>query len=353
MGGVAVEVDRVDEQSWNDLSAGFADYNLYQSWPYEATRSGDDRLSHLVMRADGRAIAAAQVRLIPVPYVKRTIAYARWGPLWRLPNQDADWQLFQQAVQALRTEYVERRGFILRILPRITGEANTAARAILEQEGYVFRHAEGGSTILIDLRPSLDDLHRGLHHKWRYHLNKARKTNLDLTEGEDERLFVDFERIYDEMLTRKQFTSFTNVRQLKDIQQRLPAVQRMRVFLLSEAGEVRAGGIVSDLGETALYLFGATSNRGTRGYASYLVHWNMLAWAKARGCQSYDANGVDAVRNPGGYQFKSQMAHSHGQEVSFVGQFDAYPNRAIRALISVSDPLRVALRHQLARFSRR
>jgi hypothetical protein len=341
----SVEVDQIDEQSWDDLAAGFADYNLYQTWPYEAVKSGDGSLSHLVLRENSRVVAAVQVRCIPIPYSGSAVAYARWGPLWRRRDHESDLQIFRQAVRALRAEYVDRRGFILRILPRVAGEANGAVRTILEQEGYTLRPSAGGSTILLDMRPSLDELYRGLHHKWRYHLNKARKQDLEVVDGDEERFFVDFERIYDEMLDRKRFTSFTDVTQLKDVQRRLPPAHKMRVFLLSVAGEVCAGGVCSDLGDTALYLFGATSNRGTKTYGSYLVHWRMLTWAKERGCRTYDINGVDPVRNAGGYQFKSQLAHTHGHQASFVGQFDAYPNLAFKALVSAGDPLRLTLRN--------
>src|SRR6185503_16106749 len=100
---------------------------------------------------------------------------------------------------------------------------------------------------------------------------------LEIVEGEDPQLFGDFERIYDEMLERKKFRNFVDIRRLKDIQQKLPAGMKMRVFLCKIAGEVCAGGVCSALGDTAIYLFGATSNRGIKTYGSYLVHWAMLA----------------------------------------------------------------------------
>ena len=352
--GPSVEVDRVDEQAWNDLSGNFADASVYQSWPYGAAKVGEGNLSHLLLRQNSRVVAAVQLRVTRIPYSRSGVAYARWGPLWRLRDDESDLRVFQHAVRALRAEYVERRGLILRILPRISGEGNAAVRAILEEEGYTFRPSAGGSTILVDIRPSLDELYRGLHHKWRYHLNKARKQKLDLMEGEDERLFVDFERIYDEMVNRKRLSTLVDVRELKRVQRRLPPGHKMRVFLLGVDGELCAGGVCSDLGDTALYLFGATSDRGLTTYGSYLVHWSMLAWAKARGCHAYDLNGVDPIRNAGGYQFKSQLAQATGRHVSFVGQFDAYPNLAAKALVAAGDPLRLKLRkgrQMLARLS--
>jgi len=351
----SIEVDRIDELSWSDLSSKFADANIYQTWPYETVKSGEANLSHLILKHDSRIVAAVQARVVRMPYLRSGVAYVLWGPLSRPRDHDMHLQVFQQTVRALRTEYVDRRGFCVRIVPRISDDANGPVRAILEEEGYASRPmATSRATILVDLRPGLDDLYRGLHHKWRYHLNKARKQNLELIEGEDEQLFLDFERIHDEMVDRKRFMNVIDIRQLKKIQRRLPLAHKMRVFLLRADGEACAGGICSDLGDTAIYLFGATSNRGIKTYGSYLVHWSMLAWAKARGCSSYDLNGIDPVGNPGVYQFKSQLAGAHGREVSFVGQYDAYPNMAMKALVAAGDSLRRELRKSrraLARFS--
>jgi lipid II:glycine glycyltransferase (peptidoglycan interpeptide bridge formation enzyme) len=152
---------------------------------------------------------------------------------------------------------------------------------------------------------------------------------------------------------RKKFFNSVDVSQLKAIQRRLPIGQKMRVFLCHAGEELCAGGVCSGLGHTALYLFGATSNRGLSSYASYLVHWNMLAWAKGRGCTSYDLNGVDQVRNAGGYQFKSQLAGGHGRQVTFIGQYDAYSSVAMKALIASGDSVRrqtAMVRRTLARF---
>jgi lipid II:glycine glycyltransferase (peptidoglycan interpeptide bridge formation enzyme) len=155
------------------------------------------------------------------------------------------------------------------------------------------------------------------------------------------------------MVVRKRFFNSIDISQLKAIQRRLPAGQKMRVFLCHAGEELFAGGICSAIGDTALYLFGATSNRGLTGYASYLVHWNMLAWAKGRDCSSYDLNGVDPVRNAGGYQFKSQLAGRYGRQVAFVGQYDVYSSLPMKALIMSGDSVRRRLtftRRMLARF---
>jgi len=109
---------------------------------------------------------------------------------------------------------------------------------------------------------------------------------------------------------------------------------------------VCAGGICSALGDTGIYLFGATSNRGIKCYASYLTHWRMLEWVKGRGCRRYDLNGINPEKNPGGYQFKSQLVGAHGREESLLGQFDAFPNAAMKWMLALGDRVRDTLKRR-------
>jgi lipid II:glycine glycyltransferase (peptidoglycan interpeptide bridge formation enzyme) len=66
----------------------------------------------------------------------------------------------------------------------------------------------------------------------------------------------------------------------------------------------------------------------------------MLEWVKQKGCRWYDLNGINPIKNPGGYQFKTQFAGANGREVSFLGQFDCYPNVGTRLLVSCGEGLR-------------
>jgi len=338
------EVDTVSETDWSGVIVGFGDANLYQTWPYGIVRSGRDNLSHLLLRKGPAVVAVAQARIAKIPHLPSGVAYVHWGPLWKQRNVPADMEIFRQVVRALRTEYVGRRKLVVRIVPNLYESENAAYQRIFDEEGYTVQsRAPRRRTILMDLEPSLDELHKGLHQKWRYHLNKARKKNLEIVEGEEDHLFEAFRRIFGEMVDRKQLANFTGPDDCRKAQATLPPHEKVRVFLCKVEGEVCAGGICSALGDTAIYLFGATSNRGIKTYASYLTHWRMLEWVKTRGCRWYDLNGINPEKNPGGYQFKSQFAGAHGREVQLLGQFDAYPNVAMKWLVPVGELFRAKL----------
>ena len=307
-----VEVDTIEsDRCWSEILAEFADTSIYQTWPYGLARSGRTRVSHLVVRRDPDVVAVAQARLAFVPGLNLGIAYVFWGPLWRRRDEQFDLEIFRHAIRALRVEYVVRRKMVVRINSNLPDDNNGPFRRILEEEGYVKRpQAKRRRTILMDIRPPLEDLYQGLHQKWRYNLKKASKGNLEIVEGEDDALFEAFERIHTEMKGRKKLVALTDPTLYRQVQKALMPDAKLKVTLCKANGEVCSGGICSALGDTGIYLFGATSNHGIKTYASYLVHWKMLEWVKGQGCQSYDLNGINPVSNPGGYQFKSQLGGS-------------------------------------------
>src|SRR5271154_3110952 len=200
------EVDTVNEARWSETIAEFADANLYQTLPYGIVRSGRANVSHLLLKRGTEILAAVQTRIAKIPCLPLGAAYVFWGPLWKR-NGSADVAIFRQAVRALRDEYVIRRKLVLRIVPNLSGPDSPVFRKILEEEGYTFQeHAPRRSTILMNLEPALDELQRGLHQKWRYHLNKSRKQNLEMVEGEENHLFEAFGSIFEQMVDRKHLT---------------------------------------------------------------------------------------------------------------------------------------------------
>lgn len=343
---LAIEVDKTSSHEWSEICRGFRDTNIFQSWSYGAVRSGGaDKVSHLVMKRGSNVLAACQVRIVKFPLLPSGLAFVRWGPLWNHHDTESNQDHFREAVRALRNEYVVRRKLILRIVPHLFEHEGDVFQKILAEEGFhLQREAKQDRTLLIDLSPTLDELHRGLHQKWRYNLNKSRKQNLELIQGTDVALFDDFRRIYDEMVDRKQLLSGSELAHFTAVQKDLPEKDKMRVFLCRFEGQVCAGSICSALGENGIYLLGATSNRGIKTFGSYLVHWTMLEWVKQQGCRWYDLNGINPVINPGGYQFKVQLGGATGRDVRFLGQFDAYPHAAAKLLVKGGELLRGKVR---------
>ena len=346
--GYASEVDSVDEQEWCQILDQFDDANIYQTWSYDEVRFGRKNISHLLLKRGDQVVAAAQSRIVKLPFVDAGIAYIRWGPLWRRQNSEADAETFRQAIRALRNEYACRRGLVLRLYPAIFRDDSPRIEEFLSEEGFSISKQSPDRTLLLDLSRTLEDLRKGLSPHWQRELRVAEKNKLEIIEGSGDKLFEAFVKIYKEMVSRKAFVEPNDINEFRLIQDRLPEKLKMKVMLCKSAGEITSGAICSTVGKTALYLFGATSNSGMKSRGSYFLHWKFIEWLKNNGFTTYDLNGINPTANPGTYKFKSDLCGSNGRDVRFLGRFDSCSSVLSYSCVAFGDALRAKTRGRKA-----
>lgn len=348
-GDVEIEVDGLDEPGWNALLPRFADANLYQTWAYEAVRSGDRQVSHLVVRRGGQPVAAAQVRVMRIPLLGRGIAYVRWGPMWQPRDGARDPALFALAVQALREEYVVKRRMTLRLLPHVFDNEAECFVPLLTAQGFAAAPTvRPQRTLLLPLDHSDAQLRAGMNPKWRNGLNQALRNGLEVRSGTGDEMFDAFLPLYAQMRCRKGFAASSDVRDFQAMQPRLPQAQRVRVWLALQRGEPVAGLVGSGLGDMGVYLFGATGDAGMASKASYLLQWEFVRWLRAQGARVYNLHGIDPVANPGTFHFKSGLSGRLGRDLRYLGGYDLAAGRTEEWLWKLATEARARL-HGLRR----
>ena len=345
--GYAVDVDTVDKAGWHDVLDRFSDANIYQTWSYEAMRRGERGTSRLLLRRDGEAVAAAQLKIVKLPFVKIGVAYVRWGPMWRLRGREADPRVLSAVLDAIRLEYAVRRGLTVRMLPYFLSDEQDAFHPLLDAARFDRLSAETPQrTLVMSLEPSLPELRARFDQKWRNCLNRAEKNELVLEEGSSDDLFERFVAIHAQMHARKGFVAGSDVNEFRRIQRDLPDRHKMRVFLASTRDQVAAGAVCSQIGEHGVYLHGATSDAGMPTNASYLVQWRALAWLKDNGAASYNLHGINPVTNPGTYRFKAGLCGRSGRDVHYLGTYECSGPAGSHALVGLAESLRRAWRHR-------
>jgi len=309
-------VDQTTEAEWNRLLPQFADASLYQTWAYGAVSWGEKNLSHLLLKQDDQVVGMAQFRIVRVPLISSGIAYLRWGPLCRRRDGTAAPQtLLPALLKAIADEYARRRRLLVRILPNVFRDdpAAPAFEAACDEFGFQPGTAVTPyRTIRVDLTPAPELIRKRLDQKWRNQLNAAERNGLTIREGTGDDLFAEFTAIYRELLARKEFETSVSIDEFARIQRAFPEPLKMRVLLCAKDGKVMAGLVGAALGDTGLYLLGATSTEGMKAKGSYLLQWRMMQWLCESGCRWYDLGGINPQRNPGVYHFKSGLG---GQEV--------------------------------------
>ena len=324
--GFICSVDAADENEWNDIIQMFRDATLNQTWAFCRARS--KKLSHVIVKRNGKIVAGAMLRLIILPIFAAGIAYLGSGPMWKLRDEPDDIDVLHRIIRALRLEYVVHRGLFLRISPNMfTNLANQDEnRGIFEDEGF-HCHQQEDCTLFLNLELSLDDLRRGLHQKWRNLLNRAEKNGFTVRVGTDEGSLKTFKGIYEEMLSRKQYKTDVNINEYEVIQSALPEPLKPTIIICELAGLPMAGGLFSTTGDTGVYLLGATSNEGMKNAASYLIQWEAIKLLKERGFRAYDLGGCNIERVPETYHFKAGVCGRNPQLFTRIGIMEACGNQ--------------------------
>ena len=292
--GYQVEVDRAGPADWAAMLDLFQDANFYQTWSYGAVRWKRDNLSHLVVKKDDEVLGMAQLRIVQPMRLRFGVAYLRWGPLWSRRRGELNPEVTAYVAQALEEEYVRKRGLLLRVLPNAFAGSE---RAVLFQSAFFrFRsesppHGNTYRTFIVDLAPPLEELRRKLDKKWRNALSRSEKNGLEVVEGNGIEEYRIFSQMYLEMLKRKGFETTVSIEEFGRIYEDLPKNHRMQTLICLQAGVPVAGIVSSAMGDSAIYLLGATSDRGLTANGGYLLQWTWIRRLKERGFRWYDLGG--------------------------------------------------------------
>jgi lipid II:glycine glycyltransferase (peptidoglycan interpeptide bridge formation enzyme) len=302
-----VEVDRTTPAEWSAMLDLFDDANLYQTWSYGAVRWGRKNLSHLVLKRNGEVFGMAQLRIVRPTRFNFGMAYLRWGPLFHRPGRELDADAALSIAHALEEEYVRKRGLLLQIIPNAFVDS---PRAALFQSGFSKFTQEPRTaanvyrTFVLDLAPPIEELRAHLDKKWRNQLTRSEKNGLKVVEGNGTDEYRRFCGMYEQMQQRKGFESTVDIEEFARIQEDLPETHRMRI-LICELDRIPVAGLVaSAMGDSAIYLLGATSDNGLNAKGAYLLQWTLIRWLKESGIKWYDLGGIDPESNPGVYSFK-------------------------------------------------
>lgn len=340
-----LEVDGFDAARWQAIVEQFADANIYQTWAYGAERSGVQAMSHAVLRRRGEVVAAAQLRIAKLPLLPVGVAYARWAPMWRRRGRADNPDLLRFMLRGLREEYSRRRGLAVRLLPLAFAARQEELAPILESEGYeLLRDEPVQRTLLLPLDEPLDALRRNLEQKWRNCLNRAERNELTLRSGSDGALFDEFVGLYRQMHQRKGFHETSDVNEFRRIQDALTDTERLRVGIVYANHQPVAGIVCSAMGDTGIYLYGATGDVGMGTNASYLLQWDALTWLKSRGCRWYNLHGINPQTNPGTYRFKVGLAGKTGIDDHYLGTYQVSAGPLSRTALQGANWARAMIR---------
>lgn len=310
---------------WNQIVKSLPDPHLLQTgeWAELKSRYGWKPLPfvwyqkkgiyHLardeeVFEVGGEPAAAALVMKRSLP-LGLSVFYVPKGPLL------SDWadRVLRQRVLADLVELAgQEQGILLKIDPEvprgrgIPGEEGAAENPVgkdliseLKDGGWKFSpdQVQYRNTVLVDLKPSEEDLLMNMKSKTRYNIRLAGRKGVEIRSGDQgdmDRLYSMYAKtsvrggftIRDEAYYRDLWNLFLPAE--KD-----PGKDPVAEPLIAEVdGEPVAGAVMFRFGGRAYYLQGMSRTAHREKMPTYLIQWEGMRWAKQAGCELYDMWGA-------------------------------------------------------------
>lgn len=236
----------------------------------------------VALRHEGQIRAGAQLLYRPLPARLGTMAYLPFGGFVDDPRFWPDlWQAVQQQAARKRAAFLkwepgfdlpfyeaDLQGWGFQPSPQTIQPPRTILLDLADDESMLARMNQGTR------RKIRQSLKNGLHYSEASAADVARFTAL-MQETGARNEFGTHEASYYEMAYRLFVPSGDAA-----------------LILAQDEEEVLAGVMVFALGDTAWYLYGASSSHKRDKMASYGAQWQAIRWARDRGCHTYDLWGI-------------------------------------------------------------
>lgn len=145
-------------------------------------------------------------------------------------------------------------------------------------------------TLVLDLRPSDQDLLAAMKPKTRYNIGLAERRGVTVRQGGPEDLDTWY-RLYAATAARNRLTPH-GPRFFDSLLDHSHGREGVRLLLAERHGRALAAMFLSYSADRASYLYGASSGEDRQYMAPYALQWQALRLAKSLGCSSYDFFGL-------------------------------------------------------------
>jgi lipid II:glycine glycyltransferase (peptidoglycan interpeptide bridge formation enzyme) len=316
-----VIIDDFDRTEWEKNAKNFADYSIYQTWPYQEMRAktAGQKLSRVIVKNEGNEVVTmCHIRISSASGLGPKIGYVQQGPLVR--TMDGGIVCSVEALKALCNAYLGKKISVFRITPNICDDqTGQQVSQMLKSGGFKFVESISTyRTLMLSLEGTEEEIRKSLDRNFRRNLKKSEKAGMEIREDRDVRFCEILRELYHGSVERKGFKGLNPDEFIKP-QSMLSSEEKMNFIVAYYENEPVSVHLASHLGDTGVALLVASNRKGLECGSSYLIWWRACIAAKNAGMKRFDLGGIDPDNNPGSYQFKSQISR---QEYRCIGAFD-------------------------------
>jgi peptidoglycan pentaglycine glycine transferase (the first glycine) len=264
----------VDSQDWKKFITSRPQAHLLQMAEWGELK--DDFGWEAVRIVAGESGVQVLFRNLPLGF---SLAYIPKGPLGE------EWESLWPEVD---TVCRSRRAVFLKVEPD-AWEGNDAGERLRASGFRPSPHAiQPRQTLVLDIHGEEDDILAQMKQKTRYNIRLAEKKGVVVTPSAD---IEGFSRMMDATGERDAFGVHTLAYYQRTYELFHPA-GACELLVASFEDESLAALMVFVQGERAWYFYGASTDLHRNRMPTYLLQWEAIRWAKAKGCRQYDLWGI-------------------------------------------------------------
>ena len=279
-----------EDAVWDDFVANHPHGSILQTTNWARLKNRFGWSSERVwLKREGSLVAGAQILYRSAALGIFKIGYIPHGPLLDWGNDEQISVLFGQIDESA---YKNGAG-IAKMEPLLWQNEVTAERweDICHKNSLIMTEdtIQPPRTVIVDLRPSEDEILAAMKQKTRYNIRLSARKDVIVREGtgSDLNTFADLMQI-----TGQRDSFGTHSPEYYASMYSLFAPDNAVLLIAEYEGKPLAAAMITALGETAVYLYGASSNEERNRMPAYAVQWAAMRWARERGCTRYDLWGV-------------------------------------------------------------
>ncbi len=345
-------VQVTDRSQWDAALASLPKAHVLQTWDWGDFKSRWGwHPSRLLFEEEGQPLAAAQILRRQLLRTPLSVSYGPKGPALDYDDN----ALLVQVLTSLERQNRQLRSLFVKIDPDFWIGHGSEDRPPLPEAAAVLEtlaercwcasseQIQFKNTVIVDLTRDENDLLAGMKAKTRYNIRLPSRREVQARPGSEDDLMT-FYRLYSETSQRNGFLIRPPAYYL-DLWAQFLRANRARLLLAEVKGEPIAGLILFHFGQTAWYMYGASSSQHRSLMPNHLLQWEAIRSAKNLGCAQYDMWGAPDhfdTSDPmwGVYRFKIGFG---GETMRGLGAFDYSPWPWRYRLYTVAMPRLLAL----------
>lgn len=282
-------------------------------------------VSRAIVKKNGTVLLCANIIHYRLPFNK-WYWYVPYGPVVGAQDQSQKETVdfFVRQLQSAAPENV----IFIKIEPDAGFDVSLLSDALAKSD----KDIQATETMIMDLSQTEDELLSKMKQKTRYNIKVALRHEIKIISPDKQgKLDPDiFLSLLSDTAKRNRFRLhpnkyYTDMMELflgKEIKARAPQYAQ-RLFFAQYGDQIVAVALVGFFGARATYLHGASSEKHRAAMAPYLLHWEIMRFAKSRGFSEYDFWGITTERTK--EQNRKKWDGFSRFKIGFAGGVTEYP----------------------------